>query len=383
MSWPERLTWPFAERSWPPEGLSWPDENAWRIWFTSLRTLPDALREVQFGAPEWLWGLALIPLALLLYLIAQRRRGRYAVRFTNLDLLAGLIERKPGPRRHLPPLLYLGALALLVLALARPEAPVTVAREEATVVLVMDVSGSMDAEDVAPTRLAAAKAAANAFLDQVPEQFRIGIVTFSNVAQVILPPTTDRDLARGTIAGLRANGGTAMGDAIVQALDVVAVPGGDSPVATQPAADASLATDQDEQFDQAPAVAVLLSDGMSTMGAADPIEAAAEAGQRGVPVFTVSLGTQEGEIINSNQGNQERLPVPPDEETLARVAEVSGGEAFLAPTEEDLRTIYEGLGSRLGQVEEQREVTAMFSGGALAFLVLGGGLAVAWFNRFP
>jgi von Willebrand factor type A domain/Aerotolerance regulator N-terminal len=179
MSWQE---------AWPP---TWPDWSDWRGWLERSGVepvLPDRLGEFSFAAPQLLWGLVLIPLALLAYVVAQRRRGRYAVRFTNLDLLAGLIERKPGPRRHLPPLLYLGSLALLVLALARPEAPVTVAREEATIVLVMDVSGSMEAQDVAPTRLAAAQAAANTFLDQVPERFRVGVVTFADTAQTILQP---------------------------------------------------------------------------------------------------------------------------------------------------------------------------------------------------
>ena len=210
--------WPDAWRpDWPdrPDGLGWLERSDIEC------VLPARLEELSFGAPELLWGLALLPLALLAYAVAQRRRGRYAVRFTNVDLLAGLVERKPGPRRHLPPLLYLGSLALLVLGLARPEAPVTVAREEATVVLVMDVSGSMDAQDVAPTRLAAAKVAANTFLDQVPERFRVGIVTFADAAQTILPPTTDHDVVRAALGGLRADGGTAMGDAIVRALEVV------------------------------------------------------------------------------------------------------------------------------------------------------------------
>lgn len=264
--------WPDV---WPPD---WPDWRGWLERSNVERVLPDRLEDLSFAAPEFLWGLMLVPLALLAYAVAQRRRGRYAVRFTNLDLLAGLVERKPGPRRHLPPLLYLGALALLALALARPEALVTVPREEATVVLIMDVSGSMDAEDVAPTRLAAAKAAANTFLDQVPERFRVGIVTFSNAAQTILPPTTDHDLARVAIDGLRANGGTAMGDAIVHALELV--PGGPvaSPVASSRPPSAS---SQPDHVEQTPAVAVLLSDGASTMGAADPIEAARGQAARG------------------------------------------------------------------------------------------------------
>jgi Ca-activated chloride channel homolog len=356
---------------WPPDRPDWLDWPSWLEQSDVERVLPTRLEELSFAAPELLWGLALVPLALLAYAIAQRRRGRYAVRFTNLDLLAGLVERKPGPRRHLPPLFYLVSLALLVLALARPEAPVTVAREEATVVLVMDVSGSMDAEDVAPSRLAAAKVAANTFLGQVPERFRVGIVTFSNAAQTILPPTTDHDAVRAAIAGLQANGGTAMGDSIIHALE--AVPGA---LAASPAA-----SPQTEQTDQAPAAVVLLSDGKNTAGATDPIEAASEAGRRSVPVFTIALGTPDGEIVT--RGNQERVRVPPDEETLARVAELSGGRSFRAPTEEDLRTIYEGLGSQLGRVEERQEVTAAFAGGALALLVLGAGLAVVWFNRFP
>lgn len=403
LTWPDAWppAWPDAWPDWPvrPE---WPGGSDWADWLTQSGIVlpqPDRIDELSFAAPQLLWGLLLVPLALLAYLVAQRRRGRYAIRFTNLDLLAGLIERKPGPRRHLPPLLYLGAVALIILALARPEAPVTVAREEATIVLVLDVSGSMEAQDVAPSRLAAAQAAANTFLDQVPERFRVGVVTFSDTAQAIVQPTTDHDVVRSSVAGLRAYGGTAMGDAIVRAL--ASVPNGsdaEEPAPAPPvssnvgptaAAQPILTPEPDEvaareEADQAPSVVVMLSDGTNTMGAASPEEAAREAGRRGVPVFTISLGTPDGVILQRDaDGDIRRNPVPPDEETLAQIAELSGGRSYSAPTEEDLRTIYEALGSRLGRVEERREVTAVFTGGGLALLILGGGLAVVWFNRFP
>jgi Ca-activated chloride channel homolog len=189
-----------------------------------------------------------------------------------------------------------------------------------------------------------------------------------------------------------------MSDAIVRALEAVpsgpevqstpspSTRGGAGPTATAlpPLAPVVGAMPQIDQADQAPTVVVLLSDGTNTMGTADPEEAAREAGRRGVPVFTISLGTPDGVILQRDRdGDLQRNAVPPDEETLAQVAELSGGRSFSAPTEEDLRTIYEALGSRLGRVEERREVTAAFTGGALALLVLGGGLAVSWFNRFP
>ena len=175
---------------------------------------------MNFLAPEMLLGLLLIPVAIGFYLWAQRRRSRYAVRFTNLALLSNLVPRRPSWRRHLPPALYLGAIAALLIGLARPTMVVAVPREDATVILAMDVSGSMRATDVSPTRLDAARASALSFIDQLPENVRVGIVSFASEPVTLVSPTTDRAQLKSAIDGLTARDGTAMGDALMQVLDI-------------------------------------------------------------------------------------------------------------------------------------------------------------------
>jgi Ca-activated chloride channel family protein len=170
--------------------------------------------------PGLLWTLLLVPVALAAYLLAQRRRSRYTVRFTNLDLLANVVSAKPGWRRHVPPAFYLLALAALLVSLARPQAMAMVPKEQATIVLVMDVSGSMNATDVQPTRLVSSQRAATTFIEQLPEKFRVGIVSFASTAQTLTRPTTDRAAVHEAVASLHAEGATAMGDGIERALDV-------------------------------------------------------------------------------------------------------------------------------------------------------------------
>lgn len=351
--------------------VHWPDFD----WRWSDLPSRDSLTSLSFAAPGLLWALAVIPALAVVYLLVQRRRGRYAVRFTNVDLLANLVERTPGWRRHLPPILYLGAFALLLASLARPQMVVRVPREEATVVLVMDISGSMNADDVAPTRLGAAQAAAKTFLDQLPEQFRVGLVSFDDTARIVLPPTSDQTVVRTALDQLRAYGGTAMGDAIMQALASA------ESAPTEPGSSLPLPSrgDNATSGEEPPVVILLLSDGKSTAGATNPESAAAAAARRHVPVYTIALGTAEGTI----GGRSGRTSVPPDPETLARVAKLTGAESFAAPTDSDLRAIYESLGSQIGYVDEEREIPLAFVGAALIFLLAGGGFALHWFNRFP
>ena len=174
---------------------------------------------MSFASPELLLGLLIVPLALIGYLIVQRRRSRYAVRFTNVDLLANIAPRTPSWRRHLPPVLYLAAIAALAIGLARPSLVLAVPREEATIMLTMDVSRSMLATDVDPNRLVAAQQAATDFVDRLPEQFRVGLVAFSTDARLVVQPTTDRAEIHEALASLQADGGTAMGDAIALSLE--------------------------------------------------------------------------------------------------------------------------------------------------------------------
>jgi Ca-activated chloride channel family protein len=337
--------------------------------------------------PGFLWALVLVPLALAAYLLAQRRRARYAVRFTNLDLLANVVTRSPGWRRHLPAVLYLLALATLLVSLARPQSTVLVPKEQATVVMVIDVSGSMNATDVEPTRLVAAQQAANSFLENLPAKFRVGLVSFSATAQTLTRPTTDRDAVRDALSSLHAEGGTAMGDAIDRALEAKRPPPpqvdrprakpGAQPTPTVPPAEA-------QPGKEPPVVMLLLSDGANTVGKKQPMEAADEAKRLQVPVFTIALGTDSGVVeVPDESGQPRRIPVPPDKVTLRRIADTTGGKFFTAPSNRDLKGVYRDLGSRIGFVKERQEVTVVFAAGALLLLVAGGALSLAWFNRFP
>lgn len=339
---------------------------------------------MNFASPELLAGLLLVPLAVAAYLLVQRRRARYAVAFTNVDLLANLVPRTPSWRRHLPPALYLVAIGALVLALARPSMVLAVPREEATIILTMDVSGSMKATDVAPSRLAAAQKAASDFVDQLPDSFQVGLVVFSTTPRVAVSPTTDRVALHKALDSLVAEGGTALGDAIATSLDAAgaATPAAPTP---DPSANASPDPSSAPSSDEPPLVAtVLLSDGANSTGQLEPLDAAARAAALGVPIYTIALGTQDGVVqVPNRQGQLQTLEVPPDTDTLAAIAETTGARFFDAPTAEDLAQIYENLGSRVGFTEEQREVTQLFAAAGLLFVLAGAGLAAHWFNRFP
>jgi Ca-activated chloride channel family protein len=343
---------------------------------------------MTFMAPLLLLGLLLIPALLGLYVLVQRRRSRYAVRFTNLDLLANLAPRRPSWRRHVPAVVYLGAVALLVLGLARPMMVVAVPREDATVLLAIDVSGSMKATDVAPSRLHAAREAARSFIDQSPEDLRIGIVAFASRPVTLVSPTTDRADLDAALDGLEALDGTAMGDALMQVLDIAeAIQAADEAAgATGTAPDASAAPGGalDRPLDEPLVAAILLSDGANSVGEAQPLDAAERAATLGVPIYTIALGTASGEVSVEDQfGFPVTLEVPPDTETLAQIAEITQASAFDAPTAEDLAAVYDNLQSRIGSVEEEQEVTAWFGAGALILVVLGAGLSALWFGRLP
>ena len=343
---------------------------------------------MSFASPILLVGLLLVPLAVLLYLFVQRRRSRYVVRFTNVDLLANLVPRTPAWRRHVPPALYVLALAALVIGLARPSAIVAVPREDATIVLTMDVSGSMLATDVTPSRLDSAKQAASTFIDQLPATFRVGLVTFGTAANVMVTPTTDRAEILAALDGLQAEGGTALGDAIALSLDVAqdAIGSAASPdAAAAPTADPSADPSASPGTDEPPLVAtVLLSDGANSTGRLEPDVAARDAAAARMPVYTIALGTGSGVVsVPDEFGVPQVVPVPPDTDTLAAIAETTGARSFEAPTADDLRQIYESLGSRVGTRQESQEVTQWFAGAGLVLMVAGAGLAAHWFNRFP
>jgi Ca-activated chloride channel family protein len=275
------------------------------------------------------------------------------------------VDRAPGRLRHLPAAILLAALAAMIFGVARPHATVSVSREEATVVLAIDVSRSMKATDVKPTRLDAAREAARAFLADVPERFRVGVVSFATRAVVGVPPTEDRALVEASLDSLRPGEGTAIGDAIMLSLRIGA-------------------RQRSEDGTTPPRAILVISDGTRDGGRISPQTAAQEARNQRVPVYTVLLGTQGGVVEETLTGGFRRfIRVPPSPETLAAVAETSGGEMFTAPDDERLREVYEELGSRLGTRKESREITDYFAAGAAALLFAGGAISAWFFRRVP
>jgi Ca-activated chloride channel homolog len=325
---------------------------------------------MSFAWPIALTGLALVALALIAYLVAQRRRRRYVVRFTNLDLLENVVVDSPRWRRHIPAVLTLLALSALVVGMARPQVAVAVPREEATVILAMDSSGSMTATDVQPDRMTAAREAASSFVDGLPNGFRVGVVSFSNEADVVVPPTADHEEALRGLSALRADNGTALGDAIARSVDLGVT-----------SLDEQLAAAKDSET---PVVVLLLSDGANTTGDYEPLEAAQKAKDAGVPVYTVALGTDAGTVQGPDgYGGMRTIRVPPDPETLSKVAELTGGKFFEAADQDDLKSVYDEIGSQVGVEHKQRELTVFFTAAGAALLLLGGALSTLWFGRIP
>ena len=310
---------------------------------------------MSFQAPAFLLALLLVPLAALAYGVAQRRRRAAADAFATPAVRASALPRTPGWRRHAPVALYGLALSALAIALARPEATIALPAEQATIVLAIDRSGSMRATDVKPTRLEAMQAAANRFLERVPRRVKVGAVAFNTKADVLEAPTTDRAPVRAAIEALTAGGGTATGDALNASLELIRRGGPDRP----------------------PAAVVLISDGESTAGR-DPVEAAREAADLGVPVYTVALGTPGATIVDAKGRTQ---PAPPDPDTLRAMAEASGGQSFAVEDADALNQVYERLGSQVATEHKPQEITAAFAGGALALVAGGALLSLHWFRR--
>jgi len=320
---------------------------------------------VSFALPVALLGLAALPLLVVLYVLLERRRVREGARFGARALLPNLVDRAPGVRRHLPVAVVLVALAALIVGVARPRATISVRREEATVVLAIDVSRSMGAADVKPTRLGAAQSAASAFVDQVPRKFRIGVVSFASRAVVAVAPTDNRDLVRAGIASLHTGEGTAIGDAVLLAANLGQ---------RQRASDGGIP----------PTSVLLISDGARDGGRIATQAAAQRARALHVPVYTVLVGTPSGTVVHKLTGGySEIIRVPPSPSTLQQIARTSGGQFFTATTDSRLRDVYKQLGSRLGHKRETREITDLFAGGSALLLLAGGALSALWFRRVP
>jgi Ca-activated chloride channel homolog len=316
---------------------------------------------MSFASPVWLTALVAVPLLLAAAALAARRRRRYAVRYTVVETLAGVASALPRRRRHVPAALAALAACALALAVARPQVSVAVPVERASVVLVTDVSGSMDAEDVEPSRLEATRRAAQRFVDELPGGQRVGLVSFASAATVLQSPTRDHDAVRSSLAALDAEGATATGDGLRKALDLLTT---------------------GRAADRPPAAIVLLSDGRRTAGA-DPVPIAREARRRGIPVSTIALGTGGGTLADPARPFLPAQPVPPDPETMREIARVSGGRSYDVADADRLDQVYERLGSQLGTEREEREVTAAFAGGALLLLAAAVGLGLRRRARLP
>jgi Ca-activated chloride channel homolog len=312
---------------------------------------------VSFASPGFLVALVLVPLALIAHSASRRRTRRYAVRYPGVATLAPLLPRVSSWRRLLPLTLFLASLAVLAVALARPHATVAVPKEQASIVLVTDVSRSMLAEDVDPNRLEAARSAAQRFLEEVPEEARVGVVAFSTDPHTIEPPTDDRGKIEDLVDALSADGGTAAGDALAVALGLVDGPAEDRP----------------------PAAILLLSDGETTTGR-HPLPVARRAGRLGIPIHTVALGTRTA-TITTPDGTL--IPVPPDPEAMRRIAELSGGRAFQVADADELGGLYEDLGSRVATEEELREITGAFAAGGIVLLMAAAALGTRATARLP
>jgi Ca-activated chloride channel homolog len=319
---------------------------------------------VSFGAPLFLLALALLPLLAFLYARADRRRQGAAALFAAPSMQPSVAPTRPGWRRHAAALMYGLALLGLVVALARPEITVAVPREQAVVVLATDGSGSMQARDVAPSRLAAARAAAEGFVDDAPDDLGVGVVTFNHAVREIRAPSDDRSQTRRVLDRMRPRGGTATGEALASSL--------------------ALLDQSDRRRDRRiPSAIVLLSDGASTHGR-DPLPFARRAARLRIPVYTVALGTDRGSIeVRTPSGATERRQVPPDRDTLRAIARVSRGQFFEAQDADQLDEVYERLGSRVSKRDEQREITAAFAALAGMLLLGGGTMALRWFGRLP
>ncbi|MFN2607837.1 MAG: VWA domain-containing protein [Acidimicrobiales bacterium] len=307
-----------------------------------------------------LWLLLGVAALAAAYVAVQLRRRQYAVRFTNLALLASVAPKRPGWRRHVPAAAFLVALALLVTAFAQPTRNTKVPREQATIIMAIDVSLSMQATDVQPTRLRAAKAAASSFVDLVPGRLNVGLVAFSGTAQVLVSPTTDHTLLKRSISNLELGPATAIGEAIFASLGAIAS------VPAQPGQKPP------------PARIVLMSDGETTVGRANDLATKA-ASDAHTPVSTIAFGTDNGTVYV--EGNP--VPVPVNKDALRRIADQTNGSFFEASSARELKKVYADIGSSIGYRTVKKEATAFFVGLGLLFALAAAAGSLLWTSRLP
>ena len=352
---------------------------------------------VSFESPWLLLSLVLLAGAVGVWILAERRRMRYAVRYSNVDVLASVASGGRSWPRLVPPLLFAIALALLLVGLARPNVERMLLKERATVILVVDTSRSMQADDVEPTRLGAAQQAIRDFLDTVPDRLNVGLVVFAGEAQVGTPPTKDHELVETAVDEIDTfliYGGTAIGDALQTAVDLAQQSTGEPPEGQEIALGSRTTRHLAQALncgEESPASILFLSDGAQTRGILQPLEGAELAQDACIPVYTVALGTPEGTIDRGSFGGPlggtgsptDRIAVPPDPETLRQIAEMTGGEFTEARSADALESAYANLGSKLGREPGESEVTFLFVALAGAFLLLSGAVGTIVSPRLP
>jgi len=337
-----------------------------------------------------LWLLLLVPMAAAAYVLLLRRKKKAAARYASLSLFKEAMSAGQRFRRHVPPLLFLVALTLMLIAIARPAAIVTLPSQHETVILAMDVSGSMRATDVKPSRIAAAQEAARAFVAEQPKSTRIGVVSFAATASVVQSPTHSREDIVAAIDRFQLQRGTAVGSGILVALKMIFPDAEFDLRSSNPRRDATKAAALDKAAPGNKAVAkpvdpgsfasaaiILLTDGQTTTGP-DPIESSRMAADRGVRVYTVGIGTPNGEILGS-EGWSMRVRL--DEASLKQIAGITHGEYFYAGTATDLRKIYTNLNTKLFLEQKEMEISALFAAGAAVIALLSALLSLLWFNR--
>jgi Ca-activated chloride channel family protein len=354
---------------------------------------------MTFLWPEMLWLLLAVPLLVAAYVWVLRRKKKAALRYASLSMVKDAMGSGQRLWRHVPPLLFLGALIIMLAAVARPAAIVSLPYQHETVILAMDVSGSMRAQDVEPNRLVAAQAAARSFVADQPRTTKVGVVAFAGTASLVQPPTQNREDILAAIESFQLQHATAIGSGILVSLKAIFPDAEFDLQSSNPrrvaSRDSSAAggargapIDQPRpaptpQHKPVPpgsynsAAIILLTDGQTTTGP-DPIQAAQMAAERGVRVFTVGVGTVDGQIL---RGEGWSMRVRLDEETLKNIANITRGEYFLASTASDLKKVYQSLNARFVLEKKETEITALFSAAAAVFALLAGLLSLLWFNR--
>ncbi len=328
----------------------------------SIRPVTLAVLPSDFAFPVRLLILLAIPLLVAVYVLASRRKNKRGMRFTNTSMLEVVVPKQSQWRRHLSVVLALLSLGTLTMAFAKPEATIQVARERATVVLVIDASRSMTATDVQPSRLAAAKTAAKQFVTDLPDKYNVSVVSMAGNVSILVPPTLEHQTVNRAIDTIQPQDSTAIGEGIVTALQAV----DEAP------------KDPNDPKSTAPAAIVLLSDGENTVGRA-PAQAAAQAAQRKVPVYTIAYGTQNGFVDLEGK----RYAVPPNDDQLRQIADATNAQFFTADSAGQLKTVYQNIGSAVGYEPAKREVTSRFALYGFAFAVLAALGAVTLAARWP